>query len=57
LWKLERDQHELKAVSGATAHLFISNPIKHFQRLAHTAWASHPPLKERIRRLAVLGPR
>jgi heat shock protein HtpX len=55
LWKIEHDRHDLQAVSGATAHLFISNPIKKFRRLAHTAFSSHPPLKERIRRLAMLA--
>jgi Zn-dependent protease with chaperone function len=53
LWKLDQDRHQLRSVSGATAHLFISNPIKRFRRLAHTAFASHPPLKERVRRLAI----
>jgi heat shock protein HtpX len=55
LWKIERDRHRLRAVSGATAHLFIANPLRRFQRLAHTAFASHPPLKERIRRLAMMA--
>jgi heat shock protein HtpX len=54
LWKIEQDQHELRAVNGAIAHLFISNPIKRFRQLGHTAFASHPPLKERIRRLAMM---
>jgi heat shock protein HtpX len=52
LWKIEQDRHQLRAVSGATAHLFISNPLKRFRDLGHTAFSSHPPLKERIRRLA-----
>ena len=55
LWKLHRDKLQLRDVSGATAHLFISNPIKRFRRLGRTVFASHPPLKERIRRIAMLA--
>jgi Zn-dependent protease with chaperone function len=37
-----------------TAHLYIVNPIKKFQSWADTAFASHPPIKDRIRRLEAL---
>src|SRR5262249_24943564 len=54
LFKIDHDRHRLRAVSGATAHLFIANPHRRFSRLGHTVFASHPPLKERIRRLATM---
>jgi heat shock protein HtpX len=56
LFKIEHDRHRLRAVNGATAHLFIANPLPRFSRLGHTMFASHPPLKERIRRLASMSP-
>jgi heat shock protein HtpX len=55
LFKIEQDRHRLRAVNGATAHLFIANPLPRFSRLGHTMFASHPPLKERIRRLAAMS--
>jgi heat shock protein HtpX len=54
LFKIDHDRHRLRAVNGATAHLFIANPLRRFSRLGHTVFASHPPLKERIRRLATM---
>jgi heat shock protein HtpX len=56
LFKIDHDRYRLRAVSGATAHMFIANPLTRFSRLGHTVFASHPPLKERIRRLAVMSP-
>jgi len=54
LFKIDHDRHRLRAVNGATAHLFIANPLRRFSRLGHTVFASHPPLKERIRHLATM---
>ncbi len=52
--KIDEDPHELKHANRGTAHLFIANPIKKFEGLAETMWASHPPMKDRIRRLEAL---
>jgi heat shock protein HtpX len=45
----------LKTGNRATAHLYIVNPIQKFQERAHTVFASHPPIDERIRRLEDLA--
>jgi heat shock protein HtpX len=55
LRKLDADQHVLQRANRGTAHLFIVNPIKKFEGLADTIWASHPPIKDRIQRLALLA--
>jgi heat shock protein HtpX len=54
LRKIDDDPHELKHANRGTAHLYIANPIKKFEMRAHSAFASHPPIKERIRRLEAL---
>lgn len=54
LRKLDADPHQLKTANRGTAHLFIANPIEKFQAKAHSAFASHPPLKDRIARLDAL---
>jgi heat shock protein HtpX len=55
LRKLDADQHTLKHANRGTAHLYIVNPIKKFENLSETMFASHPPIKDRIRRLALLS--
>jgi heat shock protein HtpX len=54
LRKLDADPHTLKHANRGTAHLYIVNPIKKFENLSDTMFASHPPIKDRIRRLAQL---
>jgi heat shock protein HtpX len=54
LRKLQGDAAVLKSANRGTAHLFIANPIKKFQEKADSAFASHPPLKDRIARLEAL---
>jgi heat shock protein HtpX len=54
LRKLDADTHQLKTANRGTAHLFIANPIEKFQAKANSAFASHPPLKDRIARLEAL---
>jgi heat shock protein HtpX len=54
LQKLENDPHELRHANRGIAHLFISNPIERYQMRAHSAFASHPPLEDRIARLRAL---
>ena len=51
LKKIEKDHHQLKAASNATAHLFISNPFKKKSQLFSSFFATHPPIKDRIKKL------
>jgi heat shock protein HtpX len=54
LRKIDADPLELKEANRGTAHLFIANPIKKFEARAESAFSSHPPIQERIRRLEAL---
>lgn len=49
LRKLAADTEPLEAANGATAHMYISNPLKG-QALANI-FNTHPPIQERIQRL------
>lgn len=53
LRKISGDPEILEAANGATAHMYISNPLK--GRRARSAFANlfntHPPVEERIKRL------
>jgi heat shock protein HtpX len=51
---IDADPAVLKSANRGTAHLYIANPIKKFEARAHSAFASHPPLQDRIRRLEAL---
>jgi heat shock protein HtpX len=55
LRKIDDDPDELQVANRGTAHLYIANPIKKFEARAHSAFASHPPIKDRIRRLEALA--
>ena len=55
LRKIDNDPEDLQSANRGTAHLFIANPIKKFEARAHSAFASHPPIKDRIRRLEMLA--
>jgi heat shock protein HtpX len=55
LRKIDADPTELKHANRGTAHLYIANPIKKFEARANTAFASHPPIQDRIRRLEALA--
>lgn len=54
LRKLRESDTDLRTANRGTAHLFITNPIKKFNEWSDTAFASHPPLDDRIRRLDAL---
>ena len=51
LEKMSVDSHSLKSASGATAHLFITNPLltKDVKAKIAGLFSTHPPIKERIR--------
>jgi heat shock protein HtpX len=54
LRKIDDDPAVLHSANRGTAHLYIANPIKTFEARADTVFASHPPIKDRIRRLLSL---
>jgi len=54
LRKIDDDPDVLRTANRGTAHLFIANPIEKYEARAHSPFASHPPIKERIRRLEAL---
>jgi heat shock protein HtpX len=54
LQKIDSDPEVLETANRGTAHLYIANPIKKFEARASSMFASHPPIKERIRRLLAL---
>jgi heat shock protein HtpX len=54
LRKLRESDTALATANRGTAHLFIVNPVKKFADWADTAFSSHPPLDDRIRRLDAL---
>jgi len=54
---LEADDHELTTANGATAHLYIVEPMMARGRRAGGSgmWSSHPPIAERVARLRSIG--
>lgn len=55
LRKIDSDPEVLESANRGTAHLYIANPIKKFEARAHSVFASHPPIKDRIARLRALA--
>ena len=51
LEKIAGDREVLEVANRATAHLYIVNPIKPFEKRASNLFSTHPPIQERIRRL------
>jgi heat shock protein HtpX len=54
LKKISGDTQELKSANKATAHLFISSPLKKKDGFIKRMFATHPPIEERIRRLEAM---
>jgi heat shock protein HtpX len=48
LRKISDDPEVLEVANKATQHLYIVNPIKHFEKRSSSMWDTHPPLAERI---------
>ncbi len=48
LQKISGDREVLEAANRATAHLYIVNPIKRFEKRAKGLFSTHPPIEERI---------
>lgn len=51
LEKIASDKDVLDKTSSATAHLYISNPLRNSGRMFANAFSTHPPLEDRIKRL------
>jgi heat shock protein HtpX len=49
LEKISSDTEPLEAANKATAHLYISNPLKEHQSLLNNLFSTHPPIEDRIR--------
>lgn len=56
LQKLSSDSEVLEAANRATAHLYIVQPIKKFEKRAKGLFATHPSMESRIERLRLLVP-
>lgn len=46
--KISGDNEVLEVANRATAHLYIANPIKKFEKRAKGLFSTHPPMEERI---------
>ena len=51
LEKISGDKEILEAANGATAHLYISNPLQNSGKFIANLFSTHPPIDERIKRL------
>ena len=51
LEKIAMDPEPLEAAYKATAHLYISNPLKEHGSFLNNLFSTHPPIEERIRLL------
>jgi heat shock protein HtpX len=54
LQKISGDREVLEAANRATAHLYIVNPIKKFEKRSKGLFSTHPPIEERIQILRAL---
>jgi len=54
LQKIGGDREVLEAANRATAHLYIVNPIKKFEKRSKGLFSTHPPIEERIQILRAL---
>lgn len=49
LEKIAMDPEPLEAANKATAHMYISNPLKEHKSFLNNMFSTHPPVEERIR--------
>jgi len=54
LQKISGDREVLEVANRATAHLYIVNPIKRFEKRSEGLFSTHPPIEERIKILRAL---
>lgn len=55
LAKISADPEVLEVANRATAPMYIVHPIKNFEKRASSIMDSHPPIKDRIRRIQSLS--
>ncbi len=48
LQKISGDREVLEVANRATAHLYIANPIKKFEKRSKGLFSTHPPIEDRI---------
>lgn len=51
LEKIKADPNPLRSANKATAHLFISNPLREHGGGINSLFDTHPPIEERVKRL------
>ena len=56
LQKINGDREVLEAANRATAHLYIVNPIKRFEKRSKGLFSTHPPIEERVKILRAMEP-
>ncbi len=54
LLKITNDKEVLEVANRATSHLYIAHPIKKFEDRSSRVFDTHPPIKERVKRLRSL---
>ena len=54
LAKISGDREVLEVANRATAHLYIVNPIKRFEKRSKGLFSTHPPIEERIKILRAM---
>ena len=54
LQKISGDREVLEVANRATAHLYIVNPIKRFEKRSKGLFSTHPPIEERIKVLRAM---
>ena len=54
LEKISSDKEVLEVANRATAHLYITNPIKKFEKRSKGLFSTHPPIEERVQILRSL---
>ena len=54
LAKISGDREVLEVANRATAHLYIANPIKKFEKRSKGLFSTHPPIEERIKILRAM---
>ena len=54
LEKIAADPEPLEAANKATAHLYISNPLKEHTSMLNNLFSTHPPVAERVKLLRAM---
>jgi heat shock protein HtpX len=54
LEKIAADPEPLESANKATAHLYISNPLKEHGSMLNNLFSTHPPVADRVRLLRAM---